>query len=170
MRLVAITDHSSECRLFDLWRVRGRKSLVPEGDALRLRCNATSRALDVRIERSLADGDPFGYLLPACKQSARRSRAISRFNDVFTDSQNAKQAARRSRPTRSTVYHLRTLQAMDAVSAGASQREIASLLEGEKAVNDEWAPDSALRAHIRLLVRRGQKLIDGGYRSLINPN
>ena len=75
-------------------------------------------------------------------------------------------AAARSRPTPAAVLELHTLQALDATQAGASLREIAEGLFGVDAVAADWHKDSALRARVRRLVRRGEALMRGGYRRL----
>jgi hypothetical protein len=64
------------------------------------------------------------------------------------------------------VLELHTLQALDATLAGASLREVAEGLFGADAVAADWHKDSALRARVRRLVRRGDALMRGGYRRL----
>jgi hypothetical protein len=58
------------------------------------------------------------------------------------------------------------LQALDATLAGASLREVAEGLFGTDAVAADWHADSALRARVRRLVRRGNRLMQSGYRHL----
>lgn len=61
------------------------------------------------------------------------------------------------------------LRAHDALSEGASQREIASVLFGERRVQSEWRQDSdSLRLRIQRLVRRGEALVGGGYKGLLS--
>ena len=72
----------------------------------------------------------------------------------------------RSRPAPAELWELHTLQALDAALAGASLREVAEGLFGADAVTDDWHADSALRARVRRLVRRGDALMRGGYRRL----
>ena len=50
--------------------------------------------------------------------------------------------------------------------AGASLREVGEGLFGADAVAADWHKDSALRARVRRLVRRGDELMHGGYRRL----
>ena len=59
------------------------------------------------------------------------------------------------------------MQALDGVLAGASLREVAEALVGSDAVVADWHADSALRARIRRLVRRGDALMRGGYHHLL---
>ena len=61
---------------------------------------------------------------------------------------------------------LHTLQALDATLAGASLREVAEGLFGTDTVAADWHADSALRARVRRLVRRGNRLMQSGYRHL----
>ena len=60
------------------------------------------------------------------------------------------------------------LQAHDAVRAGASHREIAAALFGEKTVREDWYGRSDyLRLRVQRLVRMADKLVNGGYRDLL---
>ena len=70
------------------------------------------------------------------------------------------------RPTPAALLELHTLQALDATLAGASLREVGEGLFGADAVAADWHKDSALRARVRRLVRRGDELMHGGYRRL----
>lgn len=60
------------------------------------------------------------------------------------------------------------LRVHDALSAGASQREIAELLFGVEQARVDWngASDS-LRSRVRRLVKEARRLAAGGYRSLL---
>lgn len=60
------------------------------------------------------------------------------------------------------------LQAHDAVQAGASHREIAAALFGEKVVKEDWCGRSDyLRLRVQRLVRTADKLVNGGHRDLL---
>ena len=65
------------------------------------------------------------------------------------------------------MLHMRTLQALDGTLAGASQRGVAEVLFGITAVADGWYDDGDLRAQVRRLIRRGQTLMRGEYRRLL---
>ncbi|WP_409513538.1 DUF2285 domain-containing protein [Pseudomonas aeruginosa] len=67
---------------------------------------------------------------------------------------------------RHALLELHTLQVLDATLAGASLRVVAEGLFGADAVAADWHKDSALRARVRRLVRRGDALMRGGYRRL----
>ncbi len=58
------------------------------------------------------------------------------------------------------------LRVADALSAGASQREIAACLFGQERVSSDWRTVSdSLRSRVRRLVRRAQHMAGGGYRA-----
>ena len=60
------------------------------------------------------------------------------------------------------------LRAHDAVGAGASHREIAAALFGEKGVKEDWCGRSDyLRLRVQRLLRMADKLVNGGYRDLL---
>jgi hypothetical protein len=60
------------------------------------------------------------------------------------------------------------LQAYDAVQAGASHREFAAALFGEKVVKEDWCGRSDyLRLRVQRLVRTADMLVNGGYRDLL---
>ena len=60
------------------------------------------------------------------------------------------------------------LQAYDAVQAGASHRQIAAALFGEKTVREDWCGRSDyLRLRVQRLLRMADKLVNGGYRDLL---
>lgn len=60
------------------------------------------------------------------------------------------------------------LRAFDATNAGASQRDLASELFGADRVQKEWRSSSdSLRLRIQRMVRRGNELVNGGYRELL---
>jgi hypothetical protein len=62
------------------------------------------------------------------------------------------------------------LRALDARMAGASDREIAILLFGERRVRADWSKgQDHLRDQVRRAVRRGRQLMNGGYRALLRP-
>lgn len=63
---------------------------------------------------------------------------------------------------------VQTLRTIDAEEDGASKRETARVLHDEEVILSDWS-DSAERAHVRRLLRRGKYLSDQGYRNLLNP-
>jgi hypothetical protein len=60
------------------------------------------------------------------------------------------------------------LRVHDALAAGASQREIASVLFGAERVEADWLGTSeSLRSRVKRLVRDARAMARGGYRSLL---
>lgn len=60
------------------------------------------------------------------------------------------------------------LQAYDAIQIGASHRDIAVALFGEKVVKEDWHGRSDyLRLRVQRLARMADKLVNGGYRDLL---
>jgi hypothetical protein len=60
------------------------------------------------------------------------------------------------------------LLALDGSLAGASYREIATTVFGEKRVREEWSAVSRfLKERVRRLVAKGHALMNGGYRDLL---
>jgi hypothetical protein len=63
---------------------------------------------------------------------------------------------------------LMMLRVHDALAAGASQREIASVLFGAERVEADWLGTSeSLRSRVKRLVRDARAMARGGYRSLL---
>ena len=73
-------------------------------------------------------------------------------------------------PDQTDLFHARSLQVLDGLAAGASQRELAAAIFGHAAVARGWRPDGALRAQMRYLIRRARALMAGEYRTLIDPD
>ena len=72
-------------------------------------------------------------------------------------------------PRRWSTQSLRlrdALIALDGHAAGASYREIATVIFGKHRVANDW-PDPALKDRVRRSLRRGQAYTNGGYRTLI---
>ncbi|HEY5237193.1 MAG TPA: DUF2285 domain-containing protein [Rhizomicrobium sp.] len=60
------------------------------------------------------------------------------------------------------------LQALDGAMAGATHREIALAIYGPGRVNADWDdPKENLKDHIRKTVRRGFRLLNGGYTAFL---
>ena len=71
-------------------------------------------------------------------------------------------------PERRARRWVMALQVYDAVQAGATHREIAVALFGEKVVKEDWCGRSDyLRLRVQRLLRMADKLVNGGYRDLL---
>ncbi|MBC9035138.1 DUF2285 domain-containing protein [Sphingomonas sp. JC676] len=63
------------------------------------------------------------------------------------------------------------LRTIDALQAGAEQREIAEALYGSSAVREEWRGRSDyLRLRVQRLVRSSEAMVEGGYLRLVSMN
>lgn len=66
------------------------------------------------------------------------------------------------------MRHRDALAALDRRREGRSYREIAIFLYGERAVRDDWnSPDQTMKNRVIRSVKRGQRMMLGGYRSLL---
>lgn len=61
------------------------------------------------------------------------------------------------------------LQALDGSLAGASYREIATAVFGERRVREDWGRASSLKDATIYLVQNAHALMAGGYRGLLRP-
>ena len=164
--LVAVAPAVSDgAAPFSLWALPGRKNLVHDGRRLLMRSTVGRRVLRVAISLALGDGMPFAYAVPAGEHGQRGLKAAAELDAVLA---GATPKPRRASVTRSDLVHLRTLQALDAESDGASERAIAELVFGPYDEPESWN-DSAVRASVRYLLDHGRGLRDGGYRDLLYP-
>jgi hypothetical protein len=170
IRLTAVDDDTEDCSSFELWQLPGRKCLTHDGASLCARVQTAQQTIQLRLGNNLAAGKRFGYLLPSSGRVTESLQAIAALSLLYHGVKAYRSSAVFDRPTRAAVYHFRALQALDGVSVGASQREIAAVLVGEEMAETEWSADSALRAHIRALIQRGHRLRNGGYRQLLGAH
>lgn len=60
------------------------------------------------------------------------------------------------------------LIALDGKCAGTTRREIARVIYGEAAVSAEWSyPSARMKDRVKRSIKRGLRLMNGGYRSLL---
>jgi hypothetical protein len=167
VQLYPDADAPPEAHAFEFWRVPGRKKLIHDGKRLTLVSHWPGHCLRLALAPGVEDGMPCLYATRACVTPCARYRTLAAELDALSAATLATPvAAARSRPTPAMVLELHTLQALDATLAGASLREVAEGLFGADAVAADWHTDSALRARVRRLVRRGEALMRGGYRRL----
>ncbi|NGY05944.1 DUF2285 domain-containing protein [Solimonas terrae] len=153
---------------FRLWSIPGRKRLLHDGRRLVLSCQLVDRTLRLALSPMLADGMAYAYAVRAGSRLNERLRTTGPELAVLDATAAGRRTAIASnRPGRASLLHLLTMQALDGTQAGASQRELAEVLFGQEAVAERWHGDSELRAHVRRLVRRGQRFMQGGYRQLL---
>lgn len=160
-------DPPSDAAAFALWQLPGRKHLIHDGRRLLLVSRWAGGCLRFALAPDLADGMAYAYAVRASDASQAHCQALSAsLKQLATATGTSLSVVTRPRPSLTSLLELHTLQALDATLAGASLREVAEGLFGVESVADDWHADSALRARVRRLVRRGNKLMQGGYRHL----
>jgi len=166
--VVALVPHTDPAaQPLDLWAIPGRKALVHDGERLWLYGHAGRELVTLTLDENIANGAPFAYALPAGIAPERYRFTLETALSLLQGS-DAHTPKALARPPRSAMTHMRALQALDGVAAGASQREIATALFGEAEVAARWTPDGELRAQVRYLIQRGRALVDGDYRTLLD--
>jgi len=170
VRIIALEESSTDIAPFGFWKLSGRKALTHDGANLRV-CLRTARdAFHLQIDHKLSDGQRFGYALPAGGRLREGQQTLARFAALCENKHSRNQSVTVNRRSRSALHHLHALQALDGLSCGASQRDIADVLMGEEVAAAEWSPDSALRAQVRATIHRARRLMNGGYRALLAQN
>lgn len=155
---------------FQFWGIAGQKSLVHDGAGIRLTARNPPGVKRALLSPDLGTDEPYGFLIPAGRRTQDGCRAVNEFATPYSTSDNAKPKDPPERPTRSTLGHMRTLQALDGARSGASQREIAQAIFGSDVVKSQWSSDSELRAQIRYFLRRGAAFTGGAYRTLLDTD
>ena len=162
-------DPSDDALPFQLWHFLGHKHLTHDGKRLVLTTQLVDRMLRMAISPALEDGMAYAYAVRAGCQLPERWRVIEAELAALDPATVERTALATGRPGRTSVLHMRTLQALDGTLAGASQRGVAEVLYGITAVAERWYEDGDLRAQVRRLIRRGQTLMEGEYRRLLQP-
>ena len=147
---------ATDAVLFDLWCIAGHKHLFHDGQHLALTTGLPGRWRRFALAPALEQGMPYVHAvhdgdsepLPLADEAAPW---------VWS----------RTRPGRSEWLEAHTLQALDAMLACATLREVAEALYGPALVAADWHADSALRARVRRLAQRGTVLMRGGYHRLL---
>ncbi len=161
---------SSAGPAFSLWRLPGSKSLaVSDQHALVLAAGTRGAMLTLTVDVGLLLGDAYAFLVPSLTEPDDAARVMSRVRLAMQGSAALSPERAPSGVSRTALVHLRALQALDGIAAGASHRTIARVLFGAEEVTGRWTADGELRAQVRYLVRRARALRDGGYRSLLKP-
>jgi hypothetical protein len=127
---------------------------------------SSPQSAQLHVADRLCAGDRFAYQIPAGAAQGAALRAVAAFHALHTAPSDGRQRPA-DRPGRTDLFHARALQALDGLTAGASQRELATAILGHATVARSWRPDSALRAQMRYLIRRARALMAGEYRSMI---
>ena len=155
---------------FSLWKIAGSKSVWHDGATLSVIAEIDQQTVRLTLDAGVRDGTSFAFHVPARADAHTAWLLLSNLLQSSRATSRSTRTAERHRPSRSSIVHLRALQAVDGAAVGASHREIAEVIFGSRDVFERWHTDSELRAQIRYLVRRGQSLVNGGYRQLLNPS
>lgn len=164
---------ASDAPVFALWRMPGRKQLAHDGQRLLLTAYRPEGTLRAAVSPALEHGMAYAHGLAAGARLRERWRAaaatMERFDGYFgrDAALTGTHARAHGRPDRIALLHMRSLQTVDGLDAGATQREIAQALFGAAVVAERWHDLGELRAQVRRLARRGRALVDGGYRCLL---
>lgn len=148
VQLYPDADPPPNAPVFDVWDIPGHKQVIHDGKGLALIARSPGRWLRFALAPGLEDS--------MAVAQAHRGRGA-------THAPDSPAPMARPRPPPAALLELHTLQALDAVLAGASLREIAEGLFGIDAVDADWHTDGDLRARVRRLVHRGDALMRGGY-------
>jgi len=153
---------------FSIWKLPGRKALSHDGAALSLIAEINQQIVRIAVNDSIRDGQPFAFQIPARADAHTAWPLLSRIVELLQAPSPRKRPATRPRPSRGSLNHQRTLQALDGAADGATHREISEAIFGAQDTFHRWSTDSELRAQVRYLLHRGRKLVSGGYRQLLS--
>lgn len=167
VQLCADVAPHADAVTFRLWNLTGHKCLEHDGRRLVLTCDHLGQTVRLAISPTLEDGMAYAYAVRAGPGLSRRWRAVEIDLTLLESTQPASCAVAKIRPNRTSILHMRTLQALDGVRAGASHRDIALALFGASTIKERWHEDGDLRAQVRRLIRSGRRLVDGAYRELL---
>lgn len=167
VQLYPDADPPPDAHTFEFWRIPRAQATDPRRQAPGARIALARLLRSAGTRTRPEDGSAYLYATRACATPCARYRTLAAKLDALSAATVATPVATaRSRPTPAALLELHTLQALDATLAGASLREVGEGLFGADAVAADWHKDSALRARVRRLVRRGDELMHGGYRRL----
>jgi hypothetical protein len=135
-----------------------------DGSRLALKFSLRGRSWHLHIADTLGTGMPFTFAIAPDDKADARLREAHEMLAVIVE-QRGNLVGQRG--AAEAIITMQSLQALDGHLAGASERDIAIAIFGKRAVALKWHGDSEMRAKVRYLIRRGRKLMDGGYRSLL---
>lgn len=159
----AFAHDSTVSLAFDLWKIPGRKRLTHAGSQLNITAEHGPNRVRASLCTELEDSAAYGLAVPLDAHLRTRLRGYQAQANAI-QGQWPPVAAKKI--TRASLLHLYALQALDALQAGAHQRDIAGALFGMDAVRTRWTADGELRAQVRHLLTRAEGLMRGGYLAL----
>jgi hypothetical protein len=147
----------------------GHRVVWHDGAGLSITAEINQQIVRITLGAGVRDGQSFAFHVPARADAQTAWPLLSNILQLLHTTSRPTLSTVRQRPNRSSMIHLRALQALDGVAAGATHREIAEVIFGSRDAFERWNTDSELRAQLRYLLRRGQGLANGGYRQLLQP-
>ena len=160
LRIVPLKEASPGNSRFDLWTVPGKKTLSHDGRSLILSLQGVGSGMRIALDTQLCDGTAFGYVMPSPIPTVQPAK---RFDAIIRTPAARRAHAFATEVSRDAIMHMHTLQALDGVLSGASQRDVGSALFGIDHAMVSWTPDGGLRARTRHYIRRGRELMTGAY-------
>lgn len=169
IEVAASTVQANGCDEFDLARMPMAPTIVVSAEG-RQHVSLTDGFRRIRIDvtsGSVLDGPVrLHYQLAGIEGVEPKLLTIQRLIALIRLGRFAKGL---EKPEPRAARWMTMLRVHDALSEGASQREIASVLFGERRVQAEWRQDSdSLRLRIQRLIRSGEGLVRGGYKGLLS--
>lgn len=147
-------DPAPNARPFRLWDIPGHKQLHQDDARLRLTVRVPGRSARLALAPTLRDGMAYTQTVHG-----------TQVRNTSVPELTAASGLALERPSADSLLELHTLQALDGHLAGASAQEIARAMFGPRP--DDWYADGGLRSKVRRLLRRGQRLMAGDYRHLL---
>jgi hypothetical protein len=168
VRLMAMQHWSVNAARFSLWTLAGRKALFYERGGLRLTLQLGCCIDRLELMTGLGEGMVFAYVIAAGPHAALQWQAAQELHLLLDGAPRDAARVAVARPTRASIAHMRSLQALDATLAGASHREAAEAIFGAGRVAEAWHPDSSLRAQTRHCIHRARGFMQRDYRRLLS--
>jgi hypothetical protein len=165
LRVVRASAAQVGLKLYDL-HIERQPYMVRDGEGTYGTVLMKSNSWRVHVADGLAEDDRIAIAIPVDKFARRRVAAADRFI-VDLKGKSTGSRSHLSASNRADRFHCSVLQAIDGAAAGATHRQIAVAIYGQRRVSESWTPDGDLRARIRYFLKRGSALVDGGYRTLI---
>lgn len=117
------------------------------------------------VEGTLLDGPADLRFVIHDRRASSQLRTLARFRALR---QRGVFGAWLHRPEPRARRWLMQLRLLDALGAGASEREIAGVLFGRRRAQDDWRDrDGSLRSALRRLIAAARHNVAGGYRDLL---
>jgi hypothetical protein len=165
LRVVRASAAKEGLKLYDL-QIERTPYMVCDDQGTYCTASMKSNTWRVHVADGLADDDRIAIAIPMDEFARRRVAAADRFIvNLKQKSASSRESLRET--NRADRFHSSVLQALDGAATGATHRQIAVAIYGQRRVSASWTPDGDLRARIRYFLKRGSALVDGGYRKLI---